>query len=371
MTAASTSARSGVFTVAVDDLSPVLVAQWLAMTESAPDGSSPFLHPSYAQLVGKVKPGVEVAVITRDGEPVGFLPFERSGVGIGRCVGGRLCDRSGAITPPDLSWDVLEVARGARLRMLRLANVSTEETAFRSYLSGKMAAPFLDLTDGYDAYRQASLHAGSGTMKRVDRRSRKLQEMLGPLRVVWHDTDDAVLPKLLEWKARQRRASNSPNVFDLPWARELLTLVRHPRPDGFGGVLTTLYAGETLCAAHFGIRSGHVLHYWVAAYDEEMSKHSPGLLLIMRMANEAAERGIARLDLGPGDEEYKRQIASGHQEVAVATACVGATMRSVVRATESMRLRARQSRALRATRRTLIRSAYLVRSSLGRRLKEA
>jgi len=367
MSAPSTSSAGlGAYTVAVDDLSPALVAQWLAMTESAPDCSSPFLHPSYAQLVAKVRSGVEVAVLTQDGEPVGFLPFERTSVGIGRSLGARLCDRSGAVTLPHVSWDVPAVARAARLRMLRLANVSTDETPFQPYLSGKMIAPFIDLTDGYDAYRQASIHAGSGTMKRVDRRSRKLVGMLGPLRVVWHDTDDAALEKLLEWKARQRRVSNSPNVFDLPWARELLTLVRHPRPDGFGGVLTTLYAGETLCAAHFGIRTNRVLHYWVAAYDEEMSRCSPGLLLLMRMANEAAARGIARLDLGPGDEEYKLHIASGHQDVAVATACVGATMGSLVRAAENMRLRARGSRALRATRRTLVRGAYLVRSSLGR-----
>jgi CelD/BcsL family acetyltransferase involved in cellulose biosynthesis len=89
------------------------------------------------------------------------------------------------------------------------------------------------------------------------------------------------------------------------------------------------------------------------------------------MANEAAARGIARLDLGPGDEEYKLHIASGHQDVAVATACVDATMGTLVRTAEKMRLRARQSRALRATRRTLIRGAYLVRSSLGRASKEA
>jgi CelD/BcsL family acetyltransferase involved in cellulose biosynthesis len=360
-----------VFAVPVDDLSPALLAQWLALAESAADCSSPFLHPSYARIVAKVRPGVEVAVITKDGEAVGFLPFERSAGGIGRSVGARLCDRSGAVRRPDVGWDVSDVARGARLRMLRLANVSMEEGVFRPYLSGKVIAPYIDLTDGYDAYRQASIHAGSGTMKRLDRRGRKLEAQLGPLRLVWHDTDDAVLDKLLVWKARQRRATRSPNVFDLPWARQLLAWLRLPQPDGFAGVLSALYAGETLCAAHFGICTGRVLHYWLAAYDEEMARCSPGLLLLMRMANEAAGRGLARLDLGPGDEDYKLHIASAHQDVAVATVCTGAAMGSLVRAAESVRLRARQSRALRATRRTLIRGAYLVRASLGSRGEDA
>jgi CelD/BcsL family acetyltransferase involved in cellulose biosynthesis len=91
----------------------------------------------------------------------------------------------------------------------------------------------------------------------------------------------------------------------------------------------------------------------------------------MRMASEAAERGIARLDLGPGDEEYKLHIASGHQDLATATACFGATMASFVRTAESVRSRARRSHALRVTRRTLIRGAYLLRSSLGTTRAEA
>jgi CelD/BcsL family acetyltransferase involved in cellulose biosynthesis len=363
--------QANIFTVPVADLSPALVADWAELTESAPDCSSPFLHPAYAQTLDKVRPNVEVAVITKDGESVGFLPFERTAGGIGRSIGARLCDRSGAVVRPGVAWSVEDVTRAAGLRMLRLANVSLDDRAFRPFLGLKAVAPYIDLTDGYDAYRLASIRAGSGTMKRIDRRSRKLEGMLGPLRVVWHDTDDAVLEKLLAWKAKQRQATNSPNVFDLPWARQLLAVLRLPRSDDFSGVLTALYAGDRLCAAHFGIRSRRVLHYWLAAYDEELGRCSPGLLLLMRMASEAADRGIARLDLGPGDEEYKLHIASGHQDLATATACAGATMASFVRAAESVRIRARQSPALRATRRTLIRGAYLLRSSFGKASAEA
>ena len=363
--------HASVFAVPAADLSPALVGAWLALAEAAPDCSSPFLHPAWAQTVAKVRPGVEVAVITKDGEAVGFLPYERFPGGFGRSIGARLCDRSGAIVRPDIEWSVNEVARAVGLRMLRLANVSLDEGAFRPYFTGRAIAPYIDLTDGFDAYRRASIDAGSGTMKRVDRRSRKLEGMLGPLRLVWHDTDDAVLDTLLSWKAKQRQATRSPNVFELPWARQLLAWLRLPRTDDFGGVLTALYAGDQLCAAHFGIRTRRMLHYWLAAYDDETGRCSPGLILLMRMAKDAAERGIARLDLGPGDEEYKLHISSGHVDVATATACTGATMTSLVRVAESVRMRARQSTALRATRRTLIRGAYLVRASFAGRGAEA
>jgi CelD/BcsL family acetyltransferase involved in cellulose biosynthesis len=367
----TTTQRGNIFTVPVADLSPALLAEWSALTEPAVDCSSPFLHPAYAQTLAEVRPNVEVAVITKDDEAAGFLPFERSPGGIGRSLGGRLCDRSGAVVRPGVAWRVEDVTRAAGLRMLRLANVSLDDRAFRGYLGRRAVAPYIDLTDGYDAYRVASIRAGSGTMKRVDRRSRKLEGMLGPLRVVWHDTDDSVLQKLLEWKAKQRQATRSPNVFDLPWARQLLAVLRLPRSDDFGGVLTALYAGDRLCAAHFGIRSRRVLHYWLAAYDEELARCSPGLLLLMRMASEAADREMARLDLGPGDEDYKLHIASGHQDLATATSCSGATMASFVRAADGVRLRARESQTLRVTRRTLIRGAYLLRSSFGRIRAEA
>ena len=79
-----------------------------------------------------------------------------------------------------------------------------------------------------------------------------------------------------------------------------------------------------------GESSRRVLHYRLAAYDEELGRCSPGLLLLMRMANEAADRGLARLDLGPGDEEYELHISSGHQVIATATACTGPAMASFV-----------------------------------------
>lgn len=366
-----TDLRASAFAVPVARLSSTLVETWAALTEIAPDCSSPFLHPAYAETLGKVRAGVEVAVITRDGEAVGFLPFERTTGGIGRSIGARLCDCSGAVVRPGVEWSVGEVAKAVGLRMLRLANVSTDEWAFDPYFVGRAIAPYIDLTDGYDAYRIANIRAGSGMMKRVDRRRRRLEGMLGPLRLVWHDTDDAVLGMLLRWKAKQLRATRSPNVFDLPWARHLLASLRVPRSDDFSGVLTTLYAGDRLCAAHFGMRSRRVLHYWLAAYDQEMGRCSPGFLLLMGMAKEAADRGIARLDLGPGDDEYKRNISSGHRVVATATICTDPAMAPIVRAAETVRLRARQSLAPSAKRRSLIRGARRIRSSFGNGSAEA
>jgi hypothetical protein len=79
----------------------------------------------------------------------------------------------------------------------------------------------------------------------------------------------------------------------------------------FSGVLSALYVGNRLAAVHLGMRSFGVLHFWFPAYDPELGKYSPGLVLLVEMARAAAALGIRRIDLGRGNERYKRSLMSG------------------------------------------------------------
>jgi CelD/BcsL family acetyltransferase involved in cellulose biosynthesis len=42
-----------------------------------------------------------------------------------------------------------------------------------------------------------------------------------------------------------------------------------------------------------------------------LSKRSPGMCLMLLIAQHAAEQGVNFIDLGKGDEDYKLQLASG------------------------------------------------------------
>jgi CelD/BcsL family acetyltransferase involved in cellulose biosynthesis len=105
-------------------------------------------------------------------------------------------------------------------------------------------------------------------------------------------------------------------LFQFEWIRSLLQHLLKQDTPGLRGLFSGLYAGDRLVAAHIGMTSHHVLHWWFPAYDRELSKYSPGLGLILKMAEEASARGITRFDFGKGDEDYKVKLASDSDQVA-------------------------------------------------------
>lgn len=351
----------------IGTLSPHLVEAWAALHASDGGLSGPFLHPSYAQAVGAVRDGVEVGIITSGGEVVGFLPFQRSVMGIGGPIGSRLCDVAGALVKPGATWHPEAFARAARLRTLRLPNVPTSMSMFETFQRPAGTAPLLDLSDGFETYREASLESGSSFMRQLERKARKLEREVAPWRFEWHTDDDDVFDKLLSWKSSQRKSTRTPNVLHLPWARALVERLRNVDDAAFGGVLSALYVGDTLAAAHFGLRTRTVLHYWIPAYNAEFAAYSPGLLALVELARAAAERGIRRIDLGSGEERYKQRAATGAIPMTVATVNTNAAYRAATGAVDHLRAWSHGSRwgeVLRTAGRGLTRGSYRMRSVL-------
>jgi CelD/BcsL family acetyltransferase involved in cellulose biosynthesis len=88
-------------------------------------------------------------------------------------------------------------------------------------------------------------------------------------------------------------------------------------------MLSLLYAGNRLVALHFGLRSDSLLHSWFPAHDPQMADYSPGLILLLRLAEHASSLGISTIDLGKGMYEHKQRfmnasvtLASGSVELA-------------------------------------------------------
>jgi CelD/BcsL family acetyltransferase involved in cellulose biosynthesis len=73
-------------------------------------------------------------------------------------------------------------------------------------------------------------------------------------------------------------------------------------------MLSLLYAGERLLASHFGIRGRTVWHYWFPTYDPLMARYSPGLILLLKMAEHAPSLGVCTIDLGKGMSLYKERL---------------------------------------------------------------
>lgn len=303
--------------VAPDDLTPAEIAAWRRFQASDPDLDSPYLTPDFVRLAAALRPGVTVAIAEADGQPVAFMALERRG-GVGRPVAGALSDCQAVIAAPGWRWDPRALLRASGLGMLDFTGLRASQTALAPFHRAVVPSPIVDLSRGYAAYVEerraaASQVAGrmSGLPHHAPARAKQAERQLGPLRFTLHDPDPAMLHRVLAWKSEQYRRSRIPDAFARPWVVTLLERIQATQLPGFAGVLSTLHAGDRLIAAHMGMRSATTLHYWFPTYDTEVAKVSPGLLLFAAMGREVARHGILRIELGPGEEPYKRLLANG------------------------------------------------------------
>jgi CelD/BcsL family acetyltransferase involved in cellulose biosynthesis len=109
------------------------------------------------------------------------------------------------------------------------------------------------------------------------------------------------------------------DFFAYPWTRELIEHIAQAKEPHFAGALSALYAGDELVAAHFGMYSERAWHWWFPVYEHAFAKYSPGALLLLRVAEEAAGRGLELLDLGKGDDAYKSSFSN--TEIRLAEGC--------------------------------------------------
>jgi CelD/BcsL family acetyltransferase involved in cellulose biosynthesis len=116
------------------------------------------------------------------------------------------------------------------------------------------------------------------------------------------------------------------------------------KASGFQGVMSALYAGDELLAAHLGMASERVLHFWLPAYNRAYGRFSPGSILLLELARAAAATGWTRIDLGKGPEHYKSRFRSGAFSVAEGSVDPRPLHRVVRRAWTQGRQRIRSSR---------------------------
>ncbi len=339
-------------TVALAGLGAHLVARWSELQALDPTLSSPFFRPEYHVLIDTacraatttradgppggpaaptppnppnppnpanpaipaIPPGpVEVVVQFRGDDPAtptAFLPFQRHPVDprIGLPAGQPLTDHQGIIAVVDGAAAPVDPApflRSAGLHTWRFDHVPVTQRGFASSTATTERSPVIDLGDGFDEYAAANRAA------RIEQRThRRLEREVGPVRFEPHTEDPGVLARLMAWKSRQYVATGATDLFAVPWCRMFAEQLATTRGDAFAGTVSALWAGDALVAAHLGLRSGPVWHYWIPAYDPAMGRHSPGTALLLAMARWGAANGVTAIDLGKGDQPYKDRLAT-------------------------------------------------------------
>ncbi|MFI9768882.1 GNAT family N-acetyltransferase [Streptomyces sp. NPDC052415] len=287
------------------ELSEPLRAAWHRAMDESPEYANPFLSPEFALGVGAHRGGVEIGVLHEHGEPVGFLPYERNLLGIGRAIGLGLSDRQALVHRPGIVWDTEELLRGCGLASFEFDHLVEEQKPFGRYVTGMFASPVIDLEPGDGDYAQWLRATYPGQARTTLKKERRLGRDLGEVRFVFDERDPQVLRRLMEWKSAQYRRTGRMDRFARPWIVDLVDHLFRLREEHCTGVLSVLYAGERPVAAHFGPRSRTVLAAWFTAYDPELHYYSPGLMMHLRTAEAAARHGVRLIDLGRGDKEYK------------------------------------------------------------------
>jgi len=298
-----------------ENLSDAERASWSTIHGSNPSLASPYFHPEFTGAVASVREDVRVTVIESAGRAIGFFPFQRGRFGKGRPVGGPLSDFHGVIAEAGAEWSVADLLRASRLSVWSFDHLIENQDGFAAYRASEHRSPTIDVSEGYDAYIAGRRADGSKQILKTEGLGRKLEREVAPMRVELDSRDPAVFEQVLAWKSEQCRETRLPDIFGVLWTRRLLERLFNTRGPDFAGVLSALYVGDELAAAHIGMRSRTVWHYWFPSYDEKYAKFSTGLLLLLRMAQAAPGMGIRLIDLGKGETMYKQRLMSGASTV--------------------------------------------------------
>ena len=313
------------------ELGPDDIAAWHSMQETQGALGSPFLCPEFAVAVGRFRAGARVAVLADGPETVGFFPYERRRSGAGVPIGAGLTDCQGLVHVPGAEWDARDLLKACRLSVWHFDHLVEGQKPFAPYTGAVSPSPVIDLTGGFASYYEKLQLRSPQFCKDINRKTRKLEREVGALGFAVGSHDPAELRALLAWKSEQYRRNGWLDIFGRRWVADLVDYLFSIRSDRFGGMLSVLYAEGTPVAAHFGLRSGPLLAHWFPSYDMRFSRHSPGLIQHVRMAEEMAAGGVQLIDMGTGMQRYKQTLRSHDLFVAEGTVARGPLGASVHR----------------------------------------
>jgi CelD/BcsL family acetyltransferase involved in cellulose biosynthesis len=302
--------------IPASELSAKEIEVWDGLCRKNAALRSPFLTPHYIRALAAVAPHVFVCVLMRAGELVGFLPFQfrtrfHRFLRTAGMPGQEMTDYFGLIAEPGLTIDEQCLLKLAKLHILTFSHL--DETQLAYGLAGKSPEQgYLMRLDLEGSYWQMLRRTHKEFALNTERRQRQAERELGPLRFTamasqWR----AELANLLTYKERQYRETGKGNPFAVTWKRQLLEKLAASREPTCTGMLSTLYAGDTWLASHFGLRGGGILHYWFPVYNPELSRYGPGRLLLKALIDNARETNLTLIDHGAGEARYKTECSNG------------------------------------------------------------
>ncbi|MEM8987211.1 MAG: GNAT family N-acetyltransferase [Pseudomonadota bacterium] len=305
-------------------LSETDIARWEELIRAAPHLQRAFLSYDFARACETAYERVYVAVFQESGRVRGFFPFQfesalHETLGSAVHVGERMSDAAGLVAEEGFALSVDDLMRLTRLWQMRMTHLLEDQSAFGLTGEELVDGHLIDLKEGPEAYFEALRAANASFLRDTDRRGRKLEKTFGP-QTYAYDTapDKQSVDDIVQRKRAQYVETGAEDAFAAPRRLALIEALREVRSPFCTPVVSTLAAGQTWVAGHFGLMCLGTLNYWLPVYDKDARKFSPGRLLLWRTISNAAEHGLQRIDRGEGDSQAKRDFSTGRQRFGVA-----------------------------------------------------
>lgn len=212
-----------------------------------------------------------------------------------------------------LRYEPLQPPPGEPLRAVPfLPHVCLEvvpaDIARGSPASGPVPSPYVDWTD-FESWPQylerVVAHRPGGRAGSLDRDRRYLARDVGPVSFSFDD-EPAALAQAFAWKSAQVRRAGYRDRFSDPGTASLYDQLRR---RGLLNV-STLRAGDRIAAVWAGTAWHGQYLARLTAYDQRLSRYSPGAILLHRLLEHRLTSGDREFDFLLGREPYKWNYAT-------------------------------------------------------------
>ncbi|MGE0828874.1 MAG: GNAT family N-acetyltransferase [Hyphomonadaceae bacterium] len=283
-------------------------ARWDALRVGHPGLQSPYFAARWAEIVGRARRDARIVVVN-GGES--FFAAQRLSNFTAMPLGAPLADYQGVVGQAEISG--VDLCRALKVGRIDFTHAPAGQAAFAAGRRGQAGSWIAELAGGAAAYRDALKARRAETVRQWDKKLRKLTKDHGEISFQPLSKDAAHFAAAMAWKNAQMLRTGQPPIWETPWVQSVLDECFAADDPLFGGGLFTLSCGERLIAAYFCLRGSGVLHAWVIAHDAAFDAYSPGVLLGRMMVEWAADNGIAEVDFGVGDYQFKRQLANAQR----------------------------------------------------------
>ncbi len=294
------------------ELSAADKAAWTRLRASNPALYSPYFHPDYTALIGRLRDDAHIAIVYEGETPIAFFPYQgpRPGKsGFARPIGAPMTDYHGVIAAPQADIDYGDMLRRAGIGAFHYSALIDPGDDLAPHPSATDMATMMDISKGAEAWRDARDSSYRRSLKSHRRRIRKAEEEIGLRRFEFQSRDRAAFDQLITWKKQKFTETGKYDVLSADWT---LNLLEHlwTSTDKLRCDMQVLYFGDRIAAIDLGLSDGPVFHSWIVAYDGDLQNYAPGIQLLEGLIDNAAGLGYSRIDLGAGTDGYKRHYAS-------------------------------------------------------------